>query len=163
MEQVIRTYGRFVLEAVVFGLLLWLLMAGMVDEQGHQGIFSMMGAQIQEETAFYRGDIECYRQEGEKTAPSISYVYSQVLGTGSYGLDEIVIASDSGGERIPVIVESICDPYGVVQIGGDLSEASQLSFMVPGIYTLRVSAKDAENRVTICEFRVPVNSSGVMY
>lgn len=157
MEQVIRTYGKFVLEAIVFALLIWLLVAGLVDEEGNQGVFRMLGAHIEEEAVFARGDVERYQWEGEQSAPAITYVNVQILQPGIYDVDAIINATNSQGERIPVTVESVRDPYGMVQMGGNLSEVSQLPLMVPGIYTLRVSAKDAGNRMSTCEFRVPVN------
>lgn len=157
MEQVIRTYGKFVLEAVVFALLLWLLLAGMVDEQGNQGIFHMLGAHVGEEIMIFREDVERYQQEGEQSAPIIARAHSQILQPGIYDVDAIVYATNSQGERISVTLESIRDPYGTVQMGGNLSEVTQISFIEPGIYVLRVSAKDKGNRVSTCEFRVPVN------
>lgn len=163
MEQVIRIYGRFVLEAVVFALLIGLLMIGMVDGQGNQGIFRMLGAHIEEETVVPRVDIEQYQREGDVPAPTIFCANPQALQLGTYEVEAIVNATNSQGEQIPVTVESLRDPYGMVQIDGNMPEVSQVSFMMPGIYTLRVSARDERNRVSICEFRVPINDLGVMY
>lgn len=158
MEQVIRAYGKFLLEAAVAALLLGILFSGLTDENGNQGIFHMMGAYIrEEETATARSDFECCQNESTKSAPAITYVATGMLHRGSCRVDSILKAIDYSGQALPICIKSISNPNGIERIGEYLPAVMEVQFVERGIYSLKVSAKDAWNRTSICEIHIPVN------
>lgn len=155
MEQVIRAYGRFLLEAAVSALLLVLLFAGLKDEEGNQGVFRMIGAQLDEAREESGGlDFAGFAGESRVGKPVIAYRYTGVLYTGSYPPEMLLGAVDAAGNEREVRVRSVTDPQGNER---EPDAAGQLVFDTGGIYTLRVAAMDDENRVSTCEIRVPVN------
>lgn len=158
MEQIIRTYGKFLLEAAVFAAVLLLLAAGITDGEGNRGIFRIVGAQIQEgEYVSHRGDVDCYESESKKAVPAIRYTAGGALNTGSYATDSILQAVDYSGAGLAVHISSICDPGGTEQIGSYPQNVTQIHFARRGIYTVTASATDAWNRKSVCTIRIPVN------
>lgn len=162
MEQVIRTYGRFLLEVVVVAALVLLLFAEITDGQGNRGILRIAGAVLKEEETFpERLDVECYRDACARNAPVITYTVAGMLYTGEYPLEKIFMAKDDRGTVLSLNVRSICSPHGEEQEYS--AETEQICFDERGIYTVCVSATDAWNRTCICECRIPVNSQEGMY
>ena len=158
MEQISRTYGRFLLEAVVFGLLFVLLFWGITDEKGNRGIFRIMGEYVQEELRNIAGaDLQIYQAEGQKEAPVISYVNGEMRHVGVYMVESLLQAEDYTGRLIPVKVLSICDPNGMERIGEYSNPILQIQFAERGIYVLEVSATDAWNRTCTYRVCVPIN------
>lgn len=157
MEQVIRAYGRFLLEAAVVVLLVVLLFFGIMDERGNRGILSMMGEYVKEESVVGDMDFREYQRESQRSAPMIAYVGTKTLYTGRYPLSAILKATDDEGAELPIEVSSICDPFGIERMGEYLSDVSYIQFASKGIYTLRVTVRDGRNRTSTCEIRIPVN------
>lgn len=157
MEQVIRAYGRFLLEASVLVLLVVLLFTGIMDDQGNRGIFSMMGKYVDEEEAFGDMDFKGYQRESQRSNPTIAYVGTETLYTGNYPLSAILRAVDDEGVELPIEVNSICDSLGIERTEECLVDASHIQFAGKGVYTLRVTAVDVRNRTSTCEIRIPVN------
>ena len=158
MEQVIKAYGKFLLEITVVAILLGMLFAGLSDAHGNRGVFRMMGAffREQEVPAAYL-DFERFRSESEIERPSIVYTAQGSLHVGSYRLDELFRAADGMGQELNVQVRSISDPHGIERIGEYLPDILEVQFAQRGIYSLRVAARDAYNRTGIYDFRIPVN------
>lgn len=162
MEQVIRIYGKFLLEAAVVAALILLLFAGITDGQGNRGILHMAGAVLKEEESLSeRIDMACYRDECVRSAPVITYTVEGMLCIGEYPIDGLFAARDDRGTVLSLRVRSICSPHGGKQ--EYTSELEQIRFDERGIYTVCVSATDAWNRTCVCEFRIPVNSQEGMY
>lgn len=158
MEQIGRAYGRFLLEAVVFALLIVLLFGGIADEAGNRGIFRMIGGYLQEDTRSVLGeDFQMYQLEGQKNAPMIDYVDCGIRYVGKYSIESIVQAKDYTGQYIPVKVRSFCNPRGIEQIGAYMGEVTQIQFAERGIYVLEVSATDAWNRMSTYRIRIPIH------
>lgn len=157
MEQVLRVYGKVLLEAAVVALLMILLAVGVTDDADRRGIFPMMGAYVGEETILEGTDFEGFYLESEKSAPAITYIYPVTLHTGNYVLGSILKATDYDGRELAIRVRSILDPHGVERIGEYSSGTSQISFAERGIYILKVNATDAWNRTSIREVWIPVN------
>lgn len=156
MEQIIRQYGKFLLEAAVVTVLMWLLFAGLSDTQGNRGILAIAGTGLAaEETISQRVDVACYGRESEGSAPAISYVVEGILYTGEYPVEEILSAVDGAGNPIPVRIESVGHPSGNVQTY--TADTGSIAFDERGIYTLCASATDASNRKSVYRFTIPVN------
>lgn len=153
MEQIIRSYGRFFISCVVTAALLYLCFGdgGGVrwsvrkEAAGH---FTPV-----EETADDK-DFEMLNVEGSYAAPKIVWKYAAALETDIYELPELAEASDYEGRSLEVKVEEIT---GGAENGALLENGNRLHFFRRGIYTLRLSAVDAERRKTTCEVRLPVN------
>ena len=157
MEQVIRTYGVFLLEAVIFAALIGMLFWGITDEAGHRGVFAIAGAYQEEEAVMSGLDYTKYRSESEKSAPVIEYVWSGMLHVGEYSVDELLLAKDYRGERLAVELCNITDLSGVDRTEEAKTGDGRLRFGRAGVYRLKVRAVDAWNRTTTCEICIPVN------
>lgn len=157
MEQVIRTYGTFLLEAAVLTVLCWLLFRGISDDAGNHGVFAMAGTYQKEELPAARLDFTRYQSEGEKSAPVIQYVWTGMLHVGEYSLDELLRAEDYLGQALQPRLCGVLSPRGMEQTAEEMADDGRIRFDEQGIYTLKVHAIDAWNRVTECEFRIPVN------
>lgn len=156
MEQIIRQYGRFLLEAAVLAALMWLLFAGLSDTQGNRGILAIAGTGFAVgETISPRVDVACFERECEGSAPTISYVAEGILYTGEYAVEEILSAVDGAGNPIPVRIEAVSHPRGGVRTY--TADTRSIAFDERGIYTLCTSAVDAANRKIVCRFTIPVN------
>lgn len=76
MEQIVRAYGKFFLEASVVMLLLGILLTGVTDDAGNRGIFHIAGAyltaaEIEEQRP---AEFGTFLEEGRKSPPVITYV-----------------------------------------------------------------------------------------
>ena len=160
MEQVIRTYGSFLLGAVALGSIVWLLFQGMTDGEGHDGIFAMVGAWQEDEQSIAGVDFAGFQTESEKEDPTLRYVWSGMLYTGEYTLEQLVTAEDYRGNRLAVVLCGVCDPEGRSWERENL-EGDSIRLERPGVYRLTVRAVDAWNRSTVCEICVPVNGGVV--
>lgn len=159
MEQVIRVYGKFLLDAFLLGALIGLLLVNVQDAEGNRGIFTIIGAHI--ETGTHSNseflDYKVYESQSERSAPVIAYVREGLLYTGKYTAAEIVKASDNTGRELPVLLLSLCSPYGVELLEKDKSGITEIEFSCPGIYVLKAAAVDEWNRKSVCTIRLPVN------
>ena len=156
MEQVIRAYGMFILEAAVFTGVIWLLFMGIKDNADNQGFSSVTGSCQEEISAPYL-DFSRYRTESEKDAPAIQYVWKGMLYLGEYAPEELLSAQDYHGEALPLQLCSVSDAQGTDRTQEVCMESGGIRFESPGIYILKVKAMDAWNRITVCEIGVPVN------
>lgn len=153
MEQIIHSYGRFFISCVVLAALLYLCFG---DSEGARwsvrkeaaGHFTPV-----EETTDDK-DFEMLNVEGSYAAPKIVWKYAGALDTETYELSELAEASDYEGRSLVVKVEEVT---GGAEDGALLEEGNRLHFFRRGIYTLRLTAVDAERRKTTCEVRLPVN------
>lgn len=157
MEQIVKAYGKFLLEAVTVAVLLGMLFAGMTDEQGNVGIFRMMGAYLSKEEQKTWDDYTIIAEESERSLPWIFYRKSELFCRESYSLSELFGASDCEGKELPVKVRAIYNPLGILDNHFYDKEMGQIIFDEPGIYTLQVSATDEWNHVSVYQVHIPVN------
>ena len=156
MEQVIRTYGMFILEAAVFTGLIWLIFRGITDDAGNQGIFSIAGSG-REEISVPHLDFTCYQSESEKETPVIQYIRTGMLYVGEYSQEELLSAHDYRGQSLSLELCSVSDVRGIDRTREVCTESGGLRFESPGVYTLKVQAVDAWNRIAVCKISGPVN------
>lgn len=157
MEQIVKIYGRFLLEATVFAGFWMLVLFGISDLQGHTGFFQMMGGYFTEEQAVYGADFQMCVEESRRVIPVISYKKEAALSTGVYPVTELVEAADCEGKKLTVEVQDIYNTQGVSEIGLLNVDSMQISFETPGIYRLKVRAVDCWNGTSICWIYVPVS------
>lgn len=157
MEQVVRAYGRFLLEllaaAAVFGLLFY----GITDDNENRGVFSVIGGELgqigkQEE---FGEDFVTYQEESKKIPPNITYLKPEALAVGEHRLSDYVKATDNSAKELPIRLLSVRDENGTALKHCNL-ETAEVKFEKKGIYTIEVMAKDAESRRSICKIRLAV-------
>ena len=72
-------------------------------------------------------------------------------------LNECIKVLDYAARELDFKVISIKDPLGTEMIDDYDNSTSEISFNVPGVYTIIVSALDDSNRFTQVTIQVPVN------
>ena len=158
MEQVLKTYGIFLLEAVAF-ILFWVLaFRGIRDTQGNTGVFSMAGAQLVEEQKAYGSDFACCVEESRRSAPALSYKKAQALHVGEYEISELVLAVDDSGRELPLQLQCVFNPQGVLESSSISEDCARICFREPGIYQLQIYVIDEWNNETTCRIAIPVNN-----
>ena len=161
MEQIVKQYGIFILEGMVYVLLLGLFFTGMKDKNGNIGFFNLVGSNLEIEKVNYE-DYKEFRglfcEESKKTAPLIKYI-GKNLKTGINKIDDNISASNYSGAMLPIHVISIKNPLGEELIGTYQKDTSQVYFELSGIYTIVVSARDDGNRYSEAMIRFPVNKT----
>lgn len=157
MEQIVKIYGRFLLEAAVFAGFWMLVLFGISDLQGHTGFFQMMGGYFTEEQAVYGADFQMCVEESRRAAPVIFYKKEAALDTGVYPVTELVGAVDCEGKELTAEVQDIYNTQGESDTGILDADSMQISFETPGIYRLKVRAVDCWNGTSICWIYVPVS------
>lgn len=157
MELIIKTYGKFLLEAVALGLFLMLLIAGVRDEQGNVGVFHMLGAFFEEEQTISGSDFVNCVEESKRAMPQIFYKKVEPLCVGSYDVEEIFGAVDCEGNALPLQIQGVFNSQGIREPEAYLKDTTQIKFDEQGIYTVQICVMDAWNHESICKIRIPVN------
>lgn len=160
MKQVMDSFGKFILEAIVLIIFIALLFTSVTDDSGNKGILNIIGAQLQTGgTDYYSyADFNVYETESKKEAPVISYNGAgTTLYTGSIILSDYIKAVDQTGNEIPVKVLSIRNQDDIELIDTYNPDTTEIILSQPGIYTIKLSAVDAINKKTVGRFHLPVN------
>lgn len=157
MELIIRTYGKFLLEAFVFVSFWLLVLVGVRDSNGNTGFFQILGSCFDEEQVAYGADFLVCVEESMRTAPEIFCKKKSSLGVGIYDVSEIVGATDCEGNELMVEVLEVHNTQGIFDMQIYDSDTRQIIMEVPGIYTLQVSAVDCWNGTSVCRISIPVN------
>lgn len=159
MEQIMKTFGDNVLEAFIAICLVAMLLYGIVDAEGNQGVFKIIGANVSSESTDYREYTdfrEVYQEESKKEPPKIKYAAS-CLQVGSVKLSDYINASDYKGNAIPIKIESIKSADETELLNTYNPITAEIIFERPGIYTVTASVVDENNRMVRCTIRIPVN------
>lgn len=159
MEQIVKTYGKMLLESVAVVLLIFFLFSSIQDEEGNKGIFKIVGAQLGTESTDYNTytDFDTYMVESEKVYPEITFAAGSTIYRGTFSVSSYIKAVDYAGNEISLKVRSIINPRGNELIHTFNADTMEISFPMPGIYIMEVSATDREARKTVCTIRIPVN------
>ncbi len=161
MKLIFDTYGKALLEAAVVVTLLTFLFYGVADHSGNTGIFHVAGARTDTGNIVYDEymDFKNYAAEGEYRKPQIVYDDEQVLTVGTCDLADYIHAYDYNGNVLPIRIIACFNPDGL-QLSPDSAGDSLtlFEFVTDGIYCVRVSATDENNRKNVCEFSIPVGS-----
>lgn len=150
MKGVVKTYGGFLLEAVVFISIVYLCL--------QQGYLQLIGTKMpveEKDYHTYTDFSEHYYAETQKAMPVIGYTTGS-LDTGVYQLFDLIEAYDYAGEKLSLNVHSILNPKKEAVLWS--GEGEQIEFEMPGVYIVTVSAADDGNRRSVCTIKIPVNS-----
>lgn len=159
MKQIVTLYGEFALEAIVIGLLSFNILFGAKDEDGKNGIFRIMGSNVEVEGINYLECIdfeETYRVESSKKTPQI-YFSGNHLQVGCHKLSDYILIWDYEGNELLMSINSITDMSGKEVLCNYNSLSTEMNFTDAGIYTIEVEAMDKENRIARGIIRIPVN------
>lgn len=156
MEQIIKTYGKSILEASILILLVAILFTQVTDDKGNQGILQIIGANIIGLDNNYRGytDFDVFESDAVMEKPVITYTGSNDIRIGDVFLTDYIHATGSSGAALPVKVIRITNQDGV-EIAFD--ENVPMVFDVEGIYTVTVSVVDEIKKETVNEIKILVN------
>lgn len=159
MKQVLESYGKFLLEAVILVLLLVLLMCNVTDGMGNYGIFQIIGSYFYSEDTGWNdyGEFDSYESECSRAAPVIAYNNEGILYTGRHMLRNYIRATDSYGNPIPVKILSVMNPGGEISENPMGAGDTEINFPVAGIYSIKISATDRSNKKTVSIIKIPVN------
>ena len=161
MEKIMDEYGRFALDLLAMCLLLAYLFGTVTDAEGHRGILEIMGAQIAVWNTDYTAyqDFDTLETEAQKDKPVIEYIAYKPMTLGDNRAADYIAASAWDGAELPFLIIRVEDWRGTeVDLNGVYNEAdNSLNFLSPGIYKVRVIAKDSGNRKTECDIRIPVS------
>lgn len=161
MEQVLKEYGKLLLEMLAMGLLVTLLFSTVRDDAGNQGIFEIIGANLQTGDRDYDGyaDFDRYIEESKKEAPVIVYDDAVTMTVGVNKITDYIRAFDSAGKELQVKVCSIKNPYDVDLIDTYDPDTAEIELPQPGIYIMELSVVDGVNKKSVRQIRIPVNQS----
>lgn len=156
MDKIAKIFGGALLCGICFTMLFTLVFHS-ADGNGNEGILKMVGSKFggmwsDESTEGFR----VYETEAAKEFPQITYAAAGALGVGVYELGTVVKAYDYMGNPVQVKISSMTLPDGTEKKG--LEKTTQLTFQSPGIYVLKLKAKDNWNRESIKEVKIPVNN-----
>lgn len=153
MEQIIQSYGRFFIACAVLIAVLYLCM-GAGDGTRWSVRKEAAGYFTPVEEAADDEDFRVLNVEGSYEAPEIIWKHAGALDTDIYEIAELAEASDYAGRNLEIKIEEVT---GETEDGACLEDGNKLHFFRRGIYTIRLTAVDAERRKTCCEVRLPVN------
>lgn len=149
MHEVIKVYGKTILQAVILAGLVWLIFKGVTDEGGNKGIVEIVSAQMDQETE-KPADFEIFCEESQKLSPYFETVVTGYLGIGTYQMADIIKAWDYAGNELQVQLMKVVSPDGTIL-------ENKLDFQMPGVYELNVMTEDHDNRVRYALVNIPVN------
>ena len=158
MEQVIKAYGKFLLEGIILVALLTILTV-MSDSAGNKGVFSIVGTKLEMNSVDYNqyNDFKgTYKSESNKEAPVISVIGTHLY-SGVCSIPSFIKATDYTGAELLIMVSSIKDAGGTELIGDYNQDTGEIS-LASGIYMVEVSAKDVNNKLTKCTVQIPVSN-----
>ena len=160
MNQVISTYGKFLLEGIILVAVFVLVFTGIRDDAGNQGVFAIVGSQIETGNTDYESYNDfrgTYQTESGHAAPEIIYVTEGVLRIGTVKLSEHIKAADYEGNELPIKVTGILSPLGTELISSYDPAKEEINLAAAGLYTITVRVLDRGNRESIRIFKIPVN------
>ena len=161
MEKILDEYGRFLLDLLAMGFLIAYLFGTVTDDAGYCGILEITGAQIAVWDTDYNAyqDYATYEAEAQKGNPVIEYIAAEPMALGENRAADYIAASAWDGVELPFLIIRVEDWRGAeMDLNGIYNEAgNSLNFSAPGIYKVRVVTRDAGNRKTECDIRIPVS------
>lgn len=173
MQEVLKQYGRVFLSGITLAMVLYLIFAGITDEENHHGIRAILGARIETEGINYQGysDFDAYHAETEKAAPQIVYQDNGYLTVGTVDFLANINATDYAGNVLlnaGDMVDETEKSRGYIKIvkvedlyQNDLSSCinrntGEISFLQRGIYRITMCAQDKVYRRSTVIIQVPV-------
>lgn len=160
MKQILKTYGKFLLEGLAVALLAALIFTGITDADGNRGAFRIIGARIDADSTDYHAyqDFDGYSAESGKAAPEIRSSFTVLPSAGdTVCLNDCISAVDYAGNGLNIRINSITGPDGSDLTGSLDFTSMTIQVHQPGTYTVRVTAVDDGARKSMSMIKIPVN------
>lgn len=160
MVQVIRQYGKALLEGMILVILLMLLLVGIRDDAGNQGVPHIVGARLPTGGINYESysDFDACHTESGKQKPTVEYIGGN-LTAGVIKLSDHIHATDYAGRDLQIKIMEIRSPDGSDITGAYSPDTAEISLDVPGIYSVKLRAIDDGGRKTVCTMNIVVNQT----
>ena len=83
MHEVIKVYGKTILQAVILVGVMWLVFRGVTDENGNKGIVEIVSGHMDRQTE-NPADFETFYEESQKAPPHFETAITGYLKIGTY-------------------------------------------------------------------------------
>ena len=113
MHEVVKIYGKTILQAAVLVGMLWLVFKGIIDENGNKGIVEIISGQMEQQTE-NPVDFETYCEESKKLPPYFTTVITGYLIPGIYQATDVIKAWDYAGNELQVHLMKVVSPDGAI-------------------------------------------------
>lgn len=158
MEEIIRTYGEFLLDGMIVAILI-LGFGIMHTQNGEYSVLAMIGTKISvdnDDNTYFTDYKNGFMNASQRRPPEIWY-RGGALECGAVLLTEYVIAQDTDGAYLPLKVTGIRHESGRECLADYNSGNGEMYFRDSGCYLLDVEATDGAAKTTRCCIRIPVN------
>ena len=91
MHEVIKVYGKTILQAVILVGVMWLVFRGVTDENGNKGIVEIVSGHMDRQTE-NPADFETFYEESQKAPPHFETAITGYLKIGTYQMTDIIKA-----------------------------------------------------------------------
>ena len=149
MHEVIKVYGKTILQAIILVGVMWLVFRGVTDENGNKGIVEIVSGHMDRQTE-NPADFETFYEESQKAPPHFETAITGYLKIGTYQMTDIIKAWDYAENELQIQLMKVISPDGTVQ-------ENKLDFQMPGVYEVSVMTEDHDNRVRYAVVNIPVN------
>lgn len=156
MELIVRNYGKFLLEAIIFVTFWMLVLGNMQGQEGESAISHIWEAIVSDEPHEYGADFAQCVTESERHSPQILCRYEGVPSVGSYNVGDIFEAFDCMGDEVSVEARNVYKVSGEEVNQGSYTEKGKIYFHESGIYRVQLYAVDQWNNESVCDIYIPV-------
>lgn len=149
MHEVIKVYGKTILQAIILVGVMWLVFRGVTDENGNKGIVEIVSGHMDQQME-NSADFETFYEESQKAPPHFETAITGYLKIGTYQMTDIIKAWDYAENELQIQLMKVISPDGTVL-------ENKLDFQMPGVYEVSVMTEDHDNRVRYAVVNIPVN------
>ena len=149
MHEVIKVYGKTILQAIILVGVMWLVFSGVTDENGNKGIVEIVSGHMDQQME-NPADFETFYEESQKAPPHFETAITGYLKIGTYQMTDIIKAWDYAENELQIQLMKVISPDGTVL-------ENKLDFQMPGVYEVSVMTEDHDNRVRYAVVNIPVN------
>ena len=135
MHEVIKVYGKTILQAIILVGVMWLVFRGVTDENGNKGIVEIVSGHMDRQT---------------ENPADFETAITGYLKIGTYQMTDIIKAWDYAENELRIQLMKVISPDGTVL-------ENKLDFQMPGVYEVSVMTEDHDNRVRYAVVNIPVN------
>ena len=149
MHEVIKVYGKTILQAIILVGVMRLVFRGVTDENGNKGIVEIVSGHMDQQME-NPADFETFYEESQKAPPHFETAITGYLKIGTYQMTDIIKAWDYAENELQIQLMKVISPDGTVL-------ENKLDFQMPGVYEVSVMTEDHDNRVRYAVVNIPVN------
>ena len=158
MVEIIKTYGRFLVEVIAFIGVFVLIFFTISDGTGNTGVLAMLGSGMQTPAIEYNSytDFDVFVTEAAKVGPTAKYLVANQMHVGANNLADYLSATSYSGASLRFKVLDITDTLGNSYMDVYDESGQTVTFSRAGRYTFRIEMVDEINQKRIYDIEVPV-------